>query len=244
MNIAQTVSSMILGLRRKVSIKVRQPLNKIMIPVFEKDFKDKFETVKTLILSEVNVKEVEYINDTATILIKKIKPNFKTLGPKYGKLMKKITAAVNAMVQDDILKFEMAGSIKISVGADLLTLVPEDVEIISEDIPGWLVANEGKITVALDININEDLRQEGIAREFVNRIQNLRKESGFDVTDKIVIEIQKHTLIDEAIATFKDYIASQTLAKNISLVDHINGDGKEVEIDEDIKTRLKIQKHN
>jgi isoleucyl-tRNA synthetase len=243
MNIAQTVSSMVLGLRRKVSIRVRQPLNKLMIPLLEKGFKVKFEAVKTLILSEVNVKEVEYINDTAGILVKKIKPNFKTLGPKYSKLMKEIAVVVNSMVQADILKFEQEGIFKITVGGESLTLVPEDVEIISEDIPGWLVTNEGKITVALDISINEDLRQEGIAREFVNRIQNLRKESGFDVTDKITIEIQKHALINEAIVSFKDYISSQTLAKSIVLVDHVDGDGKEVEIDEEIKTRLKIQKH-
>jgi isoleucyl-tRNA synthetase len=243
MNIAQTVSSMVLGLRRKVSIRVRQPLNKLMIPLLEKGFKVKFEAVKTLILSEVNVKEVEYINDTAGILVKKIKPNFKTLGPKYSKLMKEIATVVNSMVQADILKFEQEGIFKITVGGESLTLVPEDVEIISEDIPGWLVTNEGKITVALDISINEDLRQEGIAREFVNRIQNLRKESGFDVTDKIAIEIQKHALIDQAITSFKDYISSQTLAKSIVLVDHVDGDGKEVEIDEEIKTRLKIQKY-
>jgi isoleucyl-tRNA synthetase len=244
MNIAQTVSSMILGLRRKVSIKVRQPLNKLMIPLSETGFKEKFEAVKTLILSEVNVKEVEYINDTAGILVKKIKPNFKTLGPKYGKMMKEIATGINAMNQGDILNFEKEGRFTISAGSRALTLVAEDVEIISEDIPGWLVANEGKITIALDININEDLRQEGIAREFVNRIQNLRKDSGFDVTDKIIIEIQKHVSINEAIANFKDYIASQTLAKRIVLVDHIDGDGKDVEIDEEIKTRMKIQKQN
>jgi isoleucyl-tRNA synthetase len=242
MNIAQNVSSMVLGLRRKVSIKVRQPLNKLMIPLLEKGFKEKFEAVKALILSEVNVKEVEYINDTAGILIKKIKPNFKTLGPKYGKLMKEIAAEVLAMKQEDILKFEKEGSFSITAGTQALLLVPEDVEIISEDIPGWLVANEGKITVALDINMNEELRQEGIAREFVNRIQNLRKDSGFDVTDKILIEIQKHDSINEAIGNFKDYIASQTLAKSIVLVDLVDGDGKEVEIDEEIKTRLKIEK--
>jgi isoleucyl-tRNA synthetase len=242
MNIAQTVSSMVLGLRRKVSIRVRQPLNKLMIPLLEKSFKEKFDAVKSLILSEVNVKEVEYINDTAGILVKKIKPDFKTLGPKYGKMMKEIAGAVNAMEQADILKFEKEGFFTISPGSLNLTLVPEDVEITSEDIPGWLVANEGKITVALDINISEDLRQEGIAREFVNRIQNLRKDSGFDVTDKIVIEIQKHAAINEAIANFKDYIAAQTLAKKVSLVDHVDGDGKDVEIEEEIKTRLKIQK--
>ena len=244
MNIAQTVSSMVLGLRRKVSLRVRQPLNKIMVPLFDKGFKDKFEAIKTLILSEVNVKEVEYINDTAGILIKKIKPNFKALGPKYGKMMKEIAAEVNALNQTDILKFEQEGSFVISVGSGTLALIPEDVEITSEDIPGWLVANEGKIIVALDINITDELRQEGIAREFVNRIQNQRKDNGYDVTDKISIEIQKHNLINEAIINFKGYISSQTLAKKITLVDFIGEEGKEVEIDEDIKTLLKIQKQN
>ena len=156
--------------------------------------------------------------------------------------MKEIAAGVNSLKQDDILKFEKEGSFAIFAGSETLTLLPEDVEITSEDIPGWLVANEGKITVALDININEELRQEGIAREFVNRIQNLRKDSGFDVTDKIIIEIQKHAFINEAIGNFKDYIASQTLAKKITLVDFIDGEGKEVEIDEDIKTKLKINR--
>ena len=242
MNIAQTVSSMVLSLRRKVSIKVRQPLNKLMIPLLEKGFKEKFEAVKSLILSEVNVKEVEYINDTAGILVKRIKPDFKSLGPKYGKLMKEIASAVSMMKQADILRFEKEGSFLIRLESQNLTLVPEDVEIISEDIPGWLVANEGKITVALDIQLNEPLRQEGIAREFVNRIQNLRKDSGFDVTDKIKIEIQKHASINEAIDNYKDYIASQTLARQISLVDHIDGDGTEVEIDDEINTLLKIVK--
>jgi isoleucyl-tRNA synthetase len=242
MNIAQTVSSMVLGLRRKVSIRVRQPLNKIMIPLFEKGFKEKFEAIKPLILSEVNVKDVEYINDTAGILVKKIKPNFKTLGPKYGKMMKEIAAEVNALKQPDILRFEQEGLFAIYAGSEMLTLIPEDVEITSEDIPGWLVANEGKITVALDINISDELRQEGIAREFVNRIQNLRKDSGFDVTDKILVEIQKHDFINHAIENFKDYISSQTLAKSITLVELIDGESKEVEIDEEIKTRLRIEK--
>jgi len=244
MNIAQTVSSMVLGLRRKVSIRVRQPLNKLMVPLLDKGFKEKFEAVKDLILTEVNVKEVEYITDTAGILVKKIKPNFKTLGPKYGKLMKEIAAEVSTMKQEDIHSLEKDGSFMLTVASQSLTIVAEDVEISSEDIPGWLVANEGRLTVALDININESLRQEGIAREFVNRIQNLRKDSGFDVTDKITVEIQKHDSINEAIANFKDYIASQTLAKSILMVEHLNSDGKEVEIDEEIKTRLKIQKTN
>ena len=244
MNIAQTVSSMVLGLRRKVSIKVRQPLNKIIIPLFEKEFKKKFEAVKSLILSEVNVKEVEFITDTSDILLKKIKPNYKTLGPKYGKQMKEIAGIIQAMSQEDIILFEVEKEYSIDTSSGKIVLAPEDVEIVSEDIPGKLFANEGKITVVLDINITDSLRQEGIAREFVNRIQNLRKDSGFDVTDKINIEIEKQKDINEAIIAHKSYISSQTLAKSIVLVDKLNGDGQQVDIEEGIMTRMKIVRVN
>jgi len=242
MNIAQTVSSMILGLRRKVNIKVRQPLNKMMIPVTMKGFKEKFDAVKDLILNEVNVKEVEYISDTSGILVKKVKPNFKTLGPKYGKLMKQISAAVQKMSQEDIAEYESNESYSIDIEGENIELIQNDLEVISEDIPGWLVANEGKLTVALDITISIELKNEGIAREFVNRIQNLRKESGFDVTDKIEINIQKNNAINDAVMTFRDYIGAQTLAEKIELVDTLNNDSKEVEIDDDVKTKLKINK--
>jgi len=240
MSIAQNMSSMILGLRRKVNIKVRQPLNKIIVPLLEKGFKDKVEAVIPLILSEVNVKEVEYITDTADILVKKIKPDYKTLGPKYGKKMKEITRIIQGLNQEEILKFESEKQYSINLGPEKIELAIEDVEIITEDIPGWLVATEDKIIVALDINITDSLRQEGIAREFVNRIQHLRKESGYDVTDKIHIEIQKHKEINEAIVNHQEYIGSQTLAKSINLVDDLNGSSKEIIIDEGIKTRLKI----
>jgi isoleucyl-tRNA synthetase len=242
MEIAQTVSSMLLGLRRRVNIKVRQPLNKIMVPLIENGFKEKFESVKDLILNEVNVKEVEYISDTSGILVKKVKPNFKTLGPKYGKMMKVISAAVSKMSQEDIVSFEQQGSFSIQTDGDSISLGMEDLEVISEDIPGWLVANEGKITIALDITISSELRQEGIAREFINRIQNLRKDSGYDVTDKIVIDIQKNDAINSAVLNYKDYIGSQTLADRIELVDALSNDSREVEIDENIVTRLKINK--
>lgn len=242
MEIAQVVSSMVLGLRRKVNIKVRQPLQKMMVPVIEKDFEDKFEAVKPLILSEVNVKEVDYIKDTSGILVKKIKPNFKTLGPRYGKLMKEISAAVAGMSQEDIMNFEKNGSIELKLQDQKIELGTEDAEVISEDIPGWLVANEDRITIALDITITDELRYEGIAREFVNRIQNLRKESGFEVTDKINIDIKKHEAINEAIDRHRDYIGTQTLAHEIRLVDNLNEDSKEVEIDENIKTKMKISR--
>jgi isoleucyl-tRNA synthetase len=189
MDIAHKVSSMILGLRRKVSIKVRQPLARIMVPVPDKYFREKFEAVKDLILAEVNVKGVEYIDDTASILVKKIKPNFKTLGPRYGKLMKEISNIISELKPQEIVEFENTGNHNININGQLIVLTTEDVEIISEDIPGWQVANDGKLTVALDITVSDELRYEGVAREFVNRIQNIRKENGFDVTDKITVLI-------------------------------------------------------
>ncbi|PLX10935.1 MAG: isoleucine--tRNA ligase, partial [Marinilabiliales bacterium] len=243
MDIAQRVSSMILALRRKVNIKVRQPLSKIMIPVLDKSLQTNFEAIRSLVLSEVNVKDVEYITDTTGVLVKKIKPNFKTLGPKFGKLMKQISQAVAQMSQEDIMAFERDESFALNVDTEKIQLTLEDVEITSEDIPGWLVANDGKLTVALDINVTNELREEGIAREFINRIQNIRKDSNFDVTDKIKIQIQKHELINTAIEKFNDYISAQTLAKSIDLVDGFEQNSVHlVDIDDEIKTNIKIDK--
>ena len=244
MDIAQKISSMILGLRRKVSIKVRQPLARIMVPVPDKSFKKKFEAVKDLILTEVNVKEVEYIDDTAAILVKKIKPNFKTLGPRFGKLMKEINNIISAMTQQEIVSFENSGSHSIKINNQQINLSTGDLEIISEDIPGWQVANDGKLTVALDITVTDELRYEGIAREFVNRIQNIRKENGFDVTDKITVLIEDHDLIREAVKRHAAYIGSQTLATNVSVVNSINGNNvREVEIDE-VVVKIAVTKNN
>jgi len=244
MDIAQKVSSMILGLRRKVSIKVRQPLARIMIPVPDKHFRSKFEAVKDLILAEVNVKEVEYIDDTAAILVKKIKPNFKTLGPRYGKMMKDISIAISALTPQEIVSFENSGSHPATIKGEQIVLTKEDVEIISGDIPGWQVANDGKLTVALDITVSDDLRYEGIAREFVNRIQNIRKENDFDVTDKITIQIEDHEFVSEAVKRHKSYIGSQTLATAVTLSKNISGDGsREVEIDE-VVVKLSITKNS
>lgn len=243
MDIAQRVSSMILALRRKVSIKVRQPLSKIMIPILDKSLQGKFEAVRNLVLGEVNVKDVEYITDTTGVLVKKIKPNFKTLGPKHGKLMKQISKAVAQLTQEDIVTFERNETYELNVDTETINLILEDVEITSEDIPGWLVANDGKLTVALDINVTEELREEGIAREFINRIQNIRKDSNFDVTDKIDIQIQRHDLINTAIEKYSDYISTQTLAKSINLVDKFEQNSIHlVEIDEEIKTNIKVDK--
>lgn len=240
MQLAQQISSMVLGLRRKVQIRVRQPLSKVMIPLMSEGMKEQIEAVKNIILSEINVKEIEYITDTTGVLIKKIKPNFKTLGPKYGKYMKQISAAFAEMNQSDIFQFEKNGEFQLTIGEENIMLGLEDADIMSEDIPGWLVANEGKVTVALDINITQSLKEEGIAREFINRIQNLRKESDFDVTDKIILYIGKHPETDLAVENFSPYIASQVLAERIELTDHLEN-GKEVEIDE-IKTSIKIEK--
>jgi isoleucyl-tRNA synthetase len=204
-----------------------------MVPVPDKNFKEKFEAIKDLILAEVNVKEVAYIDDTSSILVKKIKPNFKTLGPRYGKLMKEISNSINALTPQEIVAFESNGNHPVTVNGQQITLTTEDVEIISEDIPGWQVANDGKLTVALDITVSDDLRYEGIAREFVNRIQNIRKENGFDVTDKITVLIEDHEFVREAITRHALYIASQTLATDVKLAQNFTGDNvRDVEIDE------------
>jgi len=243
MDIAQKVSSMILGLRRKVSIKVRQPLARIMVPVPDKYFREKFEAVKDLILAEVNVKGVEYIDDTASILVKKIKPNFKTLGPRYGKLMKEISNIISELKPQEIVEFENTGNHNININGQQIVLTTEDVEIISEDIPGWQVANDGKLTVALDITVSDELRYEGVAREFVNRIQNIRKENGFDVTDKITVLIEDHEFVREAVKRHASYIASQTLASTVDLVNSFSGNNiREVEIDE-VVVRVVVTKN-
>ncbi|MEG2276793.1 MAG: isoleucine--tRNA ligase [Odoribacter sp.] len=241
MELAQQVSSMVLGLRRKVQLRVRQPLSKLIVPILNDTMIHQLDAVKNIILSEVNVKEIEYITDTTDVLIKKIKPNFKTLGPKYGKYMKQISALVGTMRQSDIFEMEKNGRYVLQIGDEMIILGLEDVEILSEDIPGWLVANEGRLTVALDINVTKELKEEGIARELINRIQNLRKESDFDVTDKITLCIGRHSEINDAVEHFSSYIASQVLAENIKLTDDKDNTSKEVEIDE-IRTFIKIEK--
>jgi len=245
MDIAQQISSMVLSLRRKVNIKVRQPLHKILIPVIDQYLIKQIEAVKNLILSEVNVKDIEYIKDTKGVLIKKIKPNFKTLGPRYGKLMKQISSVISGFTQDDIYDIEANKTRVLNIEGQEITITLEDVEITSEDIPGWLVATEGRFTVALDITITEELRNEGIARELINRIQNIRKESNFDVTDKIIIDIQKHEAINDAVMIHKNHIASQTLAQELNLVDNLSGNNsKLIEIDDEIQTLIHIERTN
>ncbi|MBW6498401.1 MAG: isoleucine--tRNA ligase [Bacteroidales bacterium] len=245
MQLAQQISSMVLGLRKKVNIRVRQPLQKFMVPVLSDKFLQQLQGVEQLILSEVNVKELEYLEDSAGVLVKKIKPNFKELGPRYGKLMKQIAAAIAQFGQDDIARIESEGKYSLDIAGEAVELLVSDVEIISEDIPGWLVANEGTLTVALDVTITEALRNEGIARELINRIQNLRKEKGFEVTDKIVIFVKQHREITDAIVSNNDYICSETLATRLDYAEAIEAPEKvEVEITDDIKTYVHINKVN
>ena len=240
MQMAQDVSSMVLALRRKVNIKVRQPLQTIMVPVVDAHQQESIEAVKALILNEVNVKELKFVDNAAGILVKKIKPDFKKLGPRYGKIMKALAAAIQTMSQDEINAFEKAGTFTLTVEGQEAVIERADVEIISEDIPGWLVANEGRLTVALDITVTETLRKEGLARELVNRIQNLRKSSGYDITDKISVTVLSNDVMDEAIKDFNSYIANQVLAVSVEITDVIS-DATEMDF-EDFKLSVRIEK--
>ena len=238
MDLAQRASSMVLALRRKVNIKVRQPLSKLVIPVIDKKVEEQLEKVKVLLLGEVNVKEAEFISDTAGLITKKIRPNFKTLGKKYGAKMKAIAAAFGQLSQEDIAAIQAAENedkeymLHLSDGD--VAICKGDYEISSEDMPGWLVATDGPLTLALDITVTDDLKREGTARELINRIQNLRKDSDFDVTDKIEVKIfadgDDRSEIEDSLGSFKDYVASQTLAKGISVASLADaGDAREVE---------------
>ena len=240
MEIAQKLSSMVLSLRKKEAIKVRQPLQKMMVPILDPTFKRQLQDVESLILSEVNVKQLEYLEETAGILVKKIKPDFKKLGPKFGKEMKLVAAAITQLSQKEIALLESNGNLSLSVGEKSISLAQTDVEISSEDIPGWLVSTEGKYTVALDINLSEELKQEGIAREMVNRIQNFRKEAGFEITDKINLKVNSSTQIDEAIANNKDYICLETLTNSLEIVKELRPTNYIIEIDQDTTTYVEL----
>jgi len=240
MHLAQQVSSLVHSLRKKHKIKVRQPLQRILVPVLDDTFKLHLESIKGLILSEVNTKEIEYLDDTSGVLVKKIKPNFRTLGKQYGARMKDISKAVSAFSPEDIAQLEKEGNYTLEISGDPIILRLEDVEITSEDIPGWLVANEGALTVALDITITDDLRKEGIARDLVNRIQNLRKDKGLEVQDKINLTIQKSdSLVNQAVEEFNKYICTETQANKFELLESIP-DGQDFEMDE-FQVKLKIE---
>jgi len=240
MHKAQAISSMVLSLRKKEMIKVRQPLQRIMIPILDLQDKKDIEAVADLIKSEVNVKEIELIDDASGILIKNIKPNFKLLGPKVGKDMKLVTQEIEKLTQEDINKVEKEGELLLEINGKNITLTLEEVEISSQDIEGWLVANQGNLTVALDVTISTELRKEGIARELVNRIQNLRKESGLDVTDKIRLKIKKDGVVEDAIIDNNNYIKNETLTKELLLEDEVKN-GIDVVFDK-VNTKLLIEK--
>ncbi len=237
---AQTISSLVLSLRKKEMIKVRQPLQRVMIPVLDETFKAEILAIEDLIKAEVNVKEITLLEDASGVLVKQIKPNFKALGPRFGKDMGLIAKEIQAFSQEQINELDKLGELTISVSEKSITLTVEDVEISSQDIPGWLVANSNGITVALDITISEALRKEGIARELVNRIQNIRKDSGFEVTDKIKVQILKNDSIEQAVIANELYIKSETLTKELVFVSEIIN-GTEIEFDE-LKTTILISK--
>ncbi len=237
---AQTISSMVLSLRKKEMIKVRQPLQRIMIPVIDEQDKEDLKAVSNLIISEVNVKEIELITDASGILIKNIKPNFKVLGPKFGKNMRFVGLAIQNLTNKDIADIEKNGMLELNINGAIETILLEEVEITTQDIEGWLVANQGNLTVALDVSISEALRNEGIARELVNRIQNLRKEKGFNVTDKIILTIKKDGVIDKAIASNASYIKNETLTKELIFKEKINN-GNSIVFD-NVNTELLLEK--
>lgn len=215
MRLAQVITSLVLSLRRKVNIKVRQPLQTLMIPVVSDRQRQAIEAMAPLILSEVNVKDLKFVASDEGILVKRIKPDFKKLGPKFGKQMKAVAQAVAAMSQAEINTLDRDGFIELDVNGTLCRIEASDVEIHNEDIPGWLVANEGAVTVALDVTIPENLRREGVARELVNRIQNIRKSRDYAITDRINVVIAPGEFVDGAVADFADYIARQVLAASI-----------------------------
>ena len=237
MAIAQKITSMVLALRRKVNIKVRQPLQAIMIPAASEEQKKHIEAVKELVMNEVNVKELRFVEGSG-VLVKKVKCNFRTMGKKFGKLMKGIAAAMSALEQEQIADLEKNGTIALNVEGNDVVVEVADVEIISEDIPGWLVSNEGNLTVALEVELNDELRREGMARELINRIQNLRKENNFEITDRVNVEVSPNQEVENAVSSFADYIKGQVLADNIVVADN---DGAEVEFDE-FKLNIKVVK--
>jgi len=236
MEMAQKITSMVLALRRKVNIKVRQPLQSIMVPATDEQ-KKHIEAVKQLIMSEVNVKELKFVEGQG-ILVKKVKCNFRTMGKKFGKLMKGVAAAMDALSQEQIAELEQQGTIAISVEGQNLTVEAVDVDIISEDIPGWLVANEGALTVALEVELTDELKNEGMARELINRIQNIRKESGLEITDRIIVTLSPNDDVEKAVNAFGEYVKTQVLADSIVIAAN---DGQEVDFD-DFKLNINITK--
>lgn len=244
MKMAQDITSMVLALRRKANLKVRQPLAMIMVPVMSEAQKNSVEAMSALIKNEVNVKEIKFVGNDEGVLVKKVKPDFKKLGPKFGKIMKLLAAQITAMSQHDIIEFEKQGKFAFTVNGEEAVVELSDVEVISEDIPGWLVANEGSLTVALDITVSDELRREGIARELVNRIQNIRKSQGFEITDKIDVVVTPNAATDEAVREYADYIGRQVLAESVTIAEIADADRTPLDMDEypDLSASVKIHK--
>ena len=244
MKMAQDITSMVLALRRKANLKVRQPLAMIMVPVMSEAQKNSVEAMSALIKNEVNVKEIKFVGNDEGVLVKKVKPDFKKLGPKFGKIMKLLATQITAMSQHDIIEFEKQGKFAFTVNGEEAVVELSDVEVISEDIPGWLVANEGSLTVALDITVSDELRREGIARELVNRIQNIRKSQGFEITDKIDVVVTPNAATDEAVREYADYIGRQVLAESVTIAEIADADRTPLDMDEypDLSASVKIHK--
>ena len=237
---AQRICSMVLSLRKKSNLRVRQPLAKITIPVADESMRMRIEAVKALICSEVNVKAIDFLSSDNNMLVKRIKPNFKTLGPRYGKIMKSISVVVAGLSQESIGRIEREGNLLIEVEDTQVELHRDDVEITTQDIPGWVVATDGNLTVALDITLTDELRNEGMARELVNRIQNIRKDA-FDVTDHIRVQLL-HGEWDVAVKAHEGYICNETLADRLLLVDGIDGEAQQIEIIDGVATQIKVEK--
>ena len=237
---AQKISSMVLSLRKKEMIKVRQPLQRIMIPILDENDREEILAVENLIKSEVNVKEIELIDDASGILVKTIKPNFKVLGPRFGKDMRFVGQAIQKLSQDEIAIVEKQGEISLEVNGNFVNLSQAEVEISSQDIEGWLVANQGNLTVALDVTITDDLRKEGNARELVNRVQNLRKETGLEVNDRIKLILQKNDILERSIVANEEYIKTETLTNELVFVEFLE-EGTEIAFD-NVNTKILIEK--
>jgi isoleucyl-tRNA synthetase len=242
MQMAQKICSLVLSLRKRNNLKVRQPLSKIMIPAKDNHQQSQIEAVKDLILSEVNIKSIDFLTKENNVLVKSIKANFKTLGPKFGSKMKAIAAAITAFSQEDIAKIEAEGKYTLNIDYSEIEIAITDVEIITQDIPGWVVTNDADLTVALDTTITESLRQEGISRELVNRIQNIRKEQDFDVTDNIIVEIEQSEELCQAAETFKEYICSETLTQELKFVEKIENPLQTIDVIEGKELAINIRK--
>lgn len=242
MELAQQISSMVLSLRKQHRIRVRQPLQRIMIPLTNEGLKDKIEAVKNLILSEVNIKNIEYISSEG-VLVKKVKANFKALGPRYGKLMKQLATAVAVVSQAEIAEFERNRKLTITIEGEQVDLIEGDLEVITDDIPGWVIASNGNMTIALDITITDELKDEGLARELVNRIQNIRKDKGFEVTDKILLEIEKNEAVNGAVNRNNAYICSETLAVSLQMIEQIEPSSRiVVDLADNLQAAIKVTK--